>query len=365
MSGPTTTTRTDDRVGAAPLFARAANASARARRRRAAEVRDLLSDAEARLDDRTRTAAGACLSALVGAVEGLIRKRAIAYLADHDAVDSADRLAALSIDMTGLLAESGVLSDTALIEEVLGRVGEALLAERLPIELGGASDSTGLVLRLTGSTDPKVADAARAMLSADAARRAEIEGEPSSGDLPAVLRAHLAWPMAAILRSRLPFDTLIDAAMSHAASQVAGSIGEVRSLEGTAMRLAEAIAPDAHELPVVTLEALGDRRLSLAIALLARALATDYTAVRDLVLDPEGERLWLVMRALDFERTAIARVGYLLCEADVRRSTEAFADLLGAIMQASPDEAAEAVAELRLPHPYRDALHLLHQRGMA
>lgn len=365
MYGPTTNPRADDPVGAADLLARAANASTRARRRRTAEVRDLLSDAEARLDERTRTAAGGCLTALVGAVEGMIRERATAYLVEHGAADAARELAAMAIDMTGLLAESGILSETALIEEVLGRVGEALLAEHLPIDLGGASDSTGLVLRLTASKDAKVADAARAMLAADAARRAEIEGEPSSGDLPAALRAHLAWPMAAILRGRMAYDAVIDAALSHAASQVVGSIGEVHPLEATAMRLAKAIAPDADELPLVVQEALGDRRLSLAIALIARALGSDYAAVRDLMLDPEGERLWLAMRALDFERSAIARIGYLMCEADGRRSTEAFADLLDPVMQISVDAAAQAVAELRLPHAYRDALHLLQQRGVA
>lgn len=365
MSGPTTHWTSDDDPLANPLFARAANATSRARRRRAAEVRDLLSDAEARLDERKRTAAGACLDAIVGALDRLIRARAIAWLAEHNADHAGARLAELTVDMTSMLADGGILSETALIEEVLGRVGEALLAERLPIDFPGETDAGGLVLRLTASRDAKVAGAARAFLAADAARRAEIDGEPSTGDLPSALRAHLAWPMVAILRGALPYDAATDLALAHAAAQVVGSIGEVHPLEATAMRLAKSLAPEGDELPMLIVDALGDRRLSLATALIAWALGTDYSAVREVVLDPEGERLWLMLRALDFDSRTVARIGYLLCESDPRRSTESFADMLASLIAVPQAQAAQAIAELRLPHAYRDAIHLLRQRGIA
>lgn len=365
MSGPTAQRTSGDDPFANPIFARAASASSRARRRRAAEVRDLLSDSEARLDERTRTAAGACLDAIVGALDRMIRARAATWLDEHGAHDAGAALAALSVDMTAKLADGGILSETALIEEVLGRVGEALLAERLPIDLAGDEGAGGLVLRLTASRDAKVSGAAHAFLAADAARRAESDGEPSTGDLPSALRAHLAWPMVAILRAALPQNAMSDAALAHAAAQVVGSIGEVHPLEATAMRLAKALAPDAEELPLLVVEALGDRRLSLATALIARALGTDYSAVREALLDPEGERLWLVLRALSFDKPTIARIGWLLCEADARRSVEGFADQIDALMAVSQADAAAVIAELRLPHAYRDAIHLLRQRGIA
>lgn len=131
------------------------------------------------------------------------------------------------------------------------------------------------------------------------------------------------------------------------------------------MRLAKALAPEEDELPVLVVEAVSDRRIALATALIARALGADYSAVREAVLDPEGERLWLTLRALDFDSRTIARVGYLLCEADARRSTEAFADMLGDLMAVPQERAAEAIAELRLPHAYRDAIHVLRQRGIS
>ena len=106
----------------------------RARRRRAAEVRDLLSDGDARLDDRMRTAAAACLDGIVGALDRMIRARAIADLTECGANEAAAQLSAAKIDMTSALADGGILSETSLIEEVLGRVGEALLTEGLPMQ---------------------------------------------------------------------------------------------------------------------------------------------------------------------------------------------------------------------------------------
>lgn len=366
MSASTVEMPEGDAAGASRLIARAAMAAARARRRTAAEIRDLLSEGDARLDDRTRTAAAACLDAVVSAIDGLIRERAANWLVEHGDGDAAERLSQLSIDTTVCLADAGILSETALIEEILGRVGEALLAERMPIDLPGEADAPGIVLRLTGARDAKVAQAATALLAADAARRAELAGMTSTGDLPAPLRAHLAWPIVAVLRSRVEGGpaAATDAALAHAAGQVIGSIGEVHPLEATAMRLAKALAPDRDELPLLIADALADRRLSLAIALIARGFGADYSAIRDVVLDPDGERLWLVLRAIELDRRTIARIGYLLCEADSRRSTEGFADMLDLVMAVSVDQAADAVGDLRLPSHFRDALHLLQRRGV-
>lgn len=366
MSGPTVDPRNGNANGASELVARAATGSARARRRKAGEIRDLLSDGEVRLDDRTRMAAAASIDAVVRAIAQLVRTRAVTWLRDHDGSQLADRLEALSVERTVALADAGILSETALIGEILGRVGESLLAERLPIDGAGDGDDPGIALRLTGARDVRVADAARALIGADAARRAELHGMPSSGDLPSPLRAHLAWPIATLFRAELATEgapDLTDPALAHAAAQVVGSIGEVHPLEATAMRLAKVLAPDREELSLLIVEALADRRLSLAIALVARAFGTDYSAIRDVVLDPEGERFWLVLRALDLDRRTIARIGYLLCESDGRRSSDEFADTLGAVMMVPSDVAGRTMADLRLPHPFRDALDLFRGRG--
>ena len=122
------------------------------------------------------------------------------------------------------------------------------------------------------------------------------------------------------------------------------------------MRLAGAIKAQPDELPPLLIEALHDARLTLFIALIAHALGVAYELIRELVLELEGERLWLVLRALDLPRPAIAEIGYLLAEAEPRRDVEAFADLLDAIASIDPAAARRAIAPLTLHPDYRAAL---------
>jgi hypothetical protein len=94
----------------------------------------------------------------------------------------------------------------------------------------------------------------------------------------------------------------------------------------------------------------------LFAAVLAHALRIDFYAVRAMTLDSASERLWVALRALDFDRAAVARLGVALSEADPRRDVEAFADQLDMIMAVGADEARAAIAPLALPADYRAAL---------
>ncbi len=81
------------------------------------------------------------------------------------------------------------------------------------------------------------------------------------------------------------------------------------------------------------------------------------------VLDPAGERLWLSLRALDLPRSAIARLGFALCEVDPARDVEAFADELDVASSISAQAARDAIAPLGLPADYRAALLALDRRA--
>jgi hypothetical protein len=134
-------------------------------------------------------------------------------------------------------------------------------------------------------------------------------------------------------------------------------------LEAVAMRLASALNPDADARTRLLVEALSDRRLSLVIALLAQGLGLEYTDVREIVLDPGGERLWLALRALDLDRATIARIGLALAEADPQRDIDAFADVLDVIVATDCTIARQALAPLRLHREYRAALRAV-ERGV-
>lgn len=205
------------------------------------------------------------------------------------------------------------------------------------------------------------------MLIAESRRRGGEGGALAGTDLPAELHHKLVWLVAAALRERHAamagdaIDTL-DRALSEAAHRSLAAHDEGDRVEAAAMRLAAAIDAQPRELPEMLNEALGDRRVALFTALIAHALGLRHEIARELVFDPAGDRLWLALRAIDLPRTAIARIGYALSEADPRRDLESFADALDAIMGIAPDTARAALAPLRLDADYRSAMLAL-ERG--
>ena len=125
------------------------------------------------------------------------------------------------------------------------------------------------------------------------------------------------------------------------------------------MRLAAAMDARPNELAAVLVESIGDRRLSLFVAVLAQALGIAFDQVRAITLDPEGDRLWLALRAIDLDRPTIARIGLALSEADPRRDIESFADALDDIMAIGAEDARAALAPLALNRDFRLALRAL------
>ena len=129
------------------------------------------------------------------------------------------------------------------------------------------------------------------------------------------------------------------------------------------MRFAAAIDAQPAELPGLLVESLGDRRIVLFTALLAHAMGVGYAQAREIILDPEADRLWLAFRALDLTRDTIAKAGYALCEADPRRDLESFADTLDAIVSIAAAEARNALAPMKLHPDYRAAVLALGRAG--
>jgi len=165
------------------------------------------------------------------------------------------------------------------------------------------------------------------------------------------------WAVAAAMRAGTI--ATADRALAQAAERMLDARDESERFGVPALRLAAAIDARASELPDLLLESLSDRQLGLFIAFLAHALGLDDRDIREIVLEPEGDRLWLALRALDLNRATIARIGWALSEADRRRDVEAFADGLDALMAIPAAEAAEALAMLKLPRAFRRAIDRL------
>lgn len=357
--------------GATALLARAAAADLRADERLRGAIDDFLLPDAARLDDRMRSALATTLDGLVSGVALGLRGHAARLLASRDAAALGDALRGDAMPILGRLVVAGMLRDDDMMRELIGRVLQDGLADALPVEAPDDPDRASLLPRLVQSSDGVVATSALALLAAESRRRLPASpGQPVSSELPAEVHHRLVWWITAALRERFvsaagDAAAMLDRALAEAALRSIAAHDEGERLEAAASRLAVALDPSAAELPGLLIESLADRRLSLFVALLGHALGLDYGDAREIVLDPAADRLWLLLRALELDRTAIARIGLALSDADPRRDLDQFADLLDGIAALDPASARHALAPLTVHRDYRAAVTALARTGMA
>ena len=262
------------------------------------------------------------------------------------------------------LRDAGVLGDPDFMRAMVGRTGMALLADRLPV-VAGTSDRPSLLARLAEHRDGVVAAAAGALLAADARRRDAIDGPAPRNDIAAERQHQLVWWVAAVLHRAFgdgDDGATFDSALTESAERALAVHDEGERSEAAAMRLVAMLAPQPNERGALLAEALADARPGLFVALLAQAAGIDPDVVRDVLLDPDDDRLWLMLRAAAVERDAIARIGVALGEAMAGRDVESFADRIDAIMAVTPAAAEAALRPLRQRGELRAACDRLGRR---
>lgn len=341
--------------------ARAEQARARADARLAVTIADFFLDADARLDEQTRLRLAHVLDGIVDAIEADIRRHAARLLAN--AGDPARGTAILTPgkSVVARLTRARLLHDAELMGELVARVRHDLIADALPVAIAGP-DASSLLVRLAGVPDTIVASAANALLASESRRRTAIEaGTIGGSELPAELHHRLVWWIAAAIRETLADGggTASDRAITDAALRSLSAHDEGDRPEAVAMRLAGAIDARPDELAALLVEAIGDRRLSLFVAVLARAIGVDFDQARRMTIEPDGDQLWIALRVADLDRPTIARIALALSEADPRRDIETFADSLDAIAAVSPTDARAAMAPLSLHRDFRAAMRAL------
>ncbi len=329
------------RHGASQLLARAAAALGRADRGLTQTIDDFFLDDGVRLDDRTRAMLAMTLAAMVAVVEGDIRRRAARSLP----------VASEGVPVYARLAGAGLFRDSAMMGELIDRTRLDLLGDAIAgTEEPGAPS---LLAMLSTSADARVATTARAMMAAEGRRRTFLgSARLDRTELPAELHHRLVWWVAAAIHEQLA-DTAAGVAIADAASRVLGEHDEGDRVEGAAARLAAAIDPQPSELATLLTHAIGERSITLFVALLAFALRLDFAVARSLAVTG-GDPLWLALRAIDLDRVTIARIA-LAMSGDI----ESFADQLDAIMAVDPADARATLAPLALPSDFRAAIAAL------
>jgi hypothetical protein len=357
MSRPIGDMRKGALDGAQALLARTAAADGAAHRALSASIADFALSDDDRLDERTRAALARLLRALIATVEGEVGGHAARLLRAQGESALADMLEAQG-SVADTLHASGLLREPALMGELIARVRQDLLAGGMAAQVQDEPERASLLNRLAQHPDRLLAQGAAAVLVSESRRRSVPDSGPlMQSDLPADLHHRLVWQVAAALRTGVGGTApALDRALAEGAQRSLAAHDEGDRLEAAAMRLAAAIDARPGELPELLAEALGDRRVALFAALLAHALRIDFDGARAMTFDAASGRLWVALRALDFDRAAVARLGVALSEADPRRNVEAFADQLDAIMAVGVEEARGAIASLGLPADYRAAL---------
>lgn len=327
--------------GAVAILARARRADAVEARRLTAAVDDFFLPDDARLDDQTRAALAADVARAVAAVA-----REIATFAQ--------RVTGRTItgEVLPRLFDSGLLRDAPLMADLIGGARQELLAEALRRTIA-PSDQSNLLARLADCPDGVIAAAAGALLSA--------ENRTRSGrrELAHAVHERLVWWVAAALHEAAGEGAAIERALADGAARSIAANATADRLDAAAVRLASAIDPRPSELGDLLAAALADARPALFSALIAHAASLDFADAQSIALDPNGDRLWLVLRAQGLGRGEIARIGLMLTEADHRRDVEAFADLLDSIAAVESEAAAAALAPMRLHPEFRAALRAL------
>lgn len=349
MAGDALDTRDGRPIDAQELLARAAVAEQRARRARDAAAQDLAIADPLRLDERTRTGIAAALERMVVAAEHSLLKA----------------LGAGGFPGIGptlpLLRGAGLAADAELVAELLARARQQQLAAALPSHAPDDPARPSLVSRFVDHPQDDLADAARALLLAESRARGPETGR---WQLPRRLHARLLWWVASAMREQAATiaGIALDEALCHAVQQELAMADRLagEAVEGAALRFAAAIDGSPRELPQLLIEALWDRRLSLFLALFARAARISFVDARALLLDPGAERLLLAMHALGLPREAIARICFTLFEADPRRDLATLADAIDALDGVDPAAGHAVLAALRLDPDYRAARAALH-----
>lgn len=350
-------------IGAERLLAEAARA-AHGNRRRLASLVDLFLPDAMRLSDYQRVTVRRFIARLVAAVESDVRQRLVS---EHAGRFSPELIAALGSARVAIampvLERARALHDIELVSLLLARVEEQRVADDLRRNAAANGEVSTLIEALLADADPALSAAAMSLLIAESRRYYVFDDEtlPRS-DLPADLHYRMVWWIAAALRDYMTrlhgADPMqVDTALMDVASTMLAAHDEGETLESSAMHLARLLGERGWLDDQVLRAACVEGRLALLIAILASRAGLDFDAARDMILPPYGDRLILLMKALDVERETAAAILLAMGPGDA-----GFSDAMNAYDTLAPAQAMDAIRPWQIDIGYRNAIAALATR---
>jgi len=312
MSVPDRKQAQGDRPNADRLLADAAGAAEAARARVGMAVADLTTPRGARISASTRMDLARLLAALVVAVEDDLRDRLVASWRGTAPASLIESLETSTLPIAApILDRACVLGDPELVAALLCRVEAHRLSERMRPTGPLAQPILETFLQ---SGDEPLAALAMALLIARSRRANDLDAATVAvTDLPAELQHRLAWRIAAALRHYVLQTGALSAAEADRAFAAAvpamlAGYDEDDSLEGRAMQVARRLHQRRKLDDALLARAFGEGEVALATAMLAVRGAIDFTAAWEMVADPEGSRLTLLLRGTGVARGTAAAI---------------------------------------------------------
>lgn len=350
-------------VGAERLLADAARAAQGSRRRMASLVDLFLPDAM-RLSDYQRVTVRRFIARLVSAVETDLRQRIVS---EHAKRFTPELLAALGSARVAIampvLERARALHDIELVSLLIARVEEQRVADDLRRNAAANGEVSTLIEALLADADSSLSAAAMSLLIAESRRYYIFDDQAlPRTDLPADLQYRLVWWVAAALRDYMirlhgADPGQVDIALMDVASTILAAHDEGDTLEAAAMHLARLLGERGWLDDQVLKAACVEGRLALLIAILATRAGLDFDAAREMILPPHGDRLILLMKALEVERETAAAILLAMGPGDA-----GFSDAMNAFDTLVPVQAMEAIRPWQIDAGYRTAIASLATR---
>jgi uncharacterized protein (DUF2336 family) len=331
----------------------AAQLLASARARVAAATAELALPSLLRLTERERLTASSLIEKLLRAIEDELRSALSDRFSGeaHEALRAALSSASLPLALP-TIEKTGALAEPSLVALILRRAEEHRLAR--------AAREASLLTDLSGDADSDVAAAAVSLLIA-LSRRLDSFQEPaiSPGDVPAETEHMLVWGVAAALRQYIVVQHAVapaeaDEAVASAAAALLARHDEGAGADALARRLALQLEEKGRLDDSLIAAAAREGALPLFVAAIGARTQLDSAAVWELLTEPTGRGIALLLRGADLSRAVAASIllAFASDEESVSRQLDVFdgadADAAGAMLSLWRRDPAYRAAVARL-----------------
>jgi uncharacterized protein (DUF2336 family) len=306
---------------------------------------DLFLARDLRLGDWHRSLMTALLDRLVRSIEDELRSSLAATFAAPEHADVHTALVAPRVEIAlPILVRSTALRDPELVALLFRRVEEHRIYRAARM---APDPAESLVQELIRDEDQQISAAAMALLIGHS-RRLDRFQEPmiASPELPAEIEHRLVWTVAAALRTWLVGEhgippAVADRALAAAATQRIYAYDEGEGLEARSLALARRLDALGRLTDAFIARTLAEGILPLFLAAFALRCDLVIDAVWEMLSDPRGRGLPLLLRAAGFDRAEAGQILVALGDPDDDEQLVASMGLFDRTQQ------AEALADVR------------------